>query len=224
MILAGALLFLAGQDAEAGRGTKPPAYPIRPLAPLSPPPSWVHDGDYPESASTRRISGLVKFRLDVDGKGNPVACHILNSSGYWVLDERSCSLLLVRAKFRPARDANGVGVTASFTSVWWWGLGGADRQEWTRLTRQITEPLPATVTVKKLPTSYKTPALVRVRFDKTGKPSGCKLELTSGNAAIDQVACRRAQADATLPEPASSSYAQPDVRMYLVAFGAGASD
>ena len=194
-------------------------FPVIRLQPRSAPQNWVQPSDYPDSAVRRDAFGMVRFRLDVDATGSVTGCHILNTSGFWVLDERTCLLLSRRAKFYPARDASGEAIPAVFVSNFFWAHGDANLRDWKALVRDVTDPFRMDVTVKKLPASYKEPALARVRFlESDGKPELCTIELSSGSAATDRVACDQLMRSATLPESTRTGMRRPDSRMYLVAF------
>jgi len=199
-----------------------PVETIYPIQPTTRPNNWVSDSDYPAEADSKGYFGMVRFKLDVDAAGLPSSCHILNTSGYWLLDERACELLLARAKFKPAHRADGTGVPASFISSFWWSHAQADRDDWVKLIKQVTDPVSSVVFVKKLPANYKEPPLVRVHFGEMGKPIECRVELTSGNTAIDKISCQQAQADAVLPEFVHVRPGKPDTRMYVIAFSADA--
>ena len=56
------------------------------------------------------------FRLDVDKEGNASRCTVVQSSGSPAVDERACSLLQQRARFRPATNSAGAPVPTSFQS------------------------------------------------------------------------------------------------------------
>jgi len=61
--------------------------------------AWVAPGDYPEAARREHMRGNTIVDLDVSTQGCPVACRIVKSSGYALLDDTSCTLLLARARF-----------------------------------------------------------------------------------------------------------------------------
>lgn len=63
--------------------------------------------DYPETALTRRAEGTTQFRLDIDAEGAVVRCSVTRTSGNAALDAATCSVLLGRARYLPARDRRG---------------------------------------------------------------------------------------------------------------------
>ena len=102
---------LAGTD-----GAAPQADPRGNLA------SWFSDDDYPVEARRRNEQGRVQIRLKIDPLGIVRACAILSSSGSVALDDATCALAKRRARFWPARDADGRPVWGSWTSAIRWRL------------------------------------------------------------------------------------------------------
>ncbi|MDV3456665.1 energy transducer TonB [Sphingomonas sp. HF-S4] len=206
------LLLLAVQDAAAGDGGE-----TVPVQPQTSPRDWVSVSDYPTAALNKRGFGVVHFRLTIDAAGKVSACNILNTSGFWMLDQHTCKLLTARARFVPARK-DGVAVESWFISNFFWAHGDFDKKDWNVLVKEVTEPISSRVTVKKLPTNYKQAPLTRVRFDARGAADWCNVEQGSGNPAIDTVACEQALAQAERPEMQGNLPRKPDTRMFLVEF------
>ncbi len=75
--------------------------------PLGNPGNWVVSDDYPTKALREELGGAVGFRLDIDEMGIPTKCTVTQSSGYEILNTKTCMLLMERARFRPALDTNG---------------------------------------------------------------------------------------------------------------------
>ena len=69
-------------------------------------PIFTYD-DYPAEAVRNRWQGTVGTELTVGPDGSPTACRITKSSGYKVLDDKTCELLMTRAKFMPPKDKDG---------------------------------------------------------------------------------------------------------------------
>ena len=78
---------------------------------------WIGMADYP---ADRTLEGRVRVELSVDARGSVTRCQIIESSGHPALDEHTCNLLQARARFEPARDADGNPRTSVFsdTIVW----------------------------------------------------------------------------------------------------------
>lgn len=67
--------------------------------PLTNPGSWITSADYPAIALRANEEGAVGFALDVGADGRVRSCTITASSGSPALDERTCSLIVQRARF-----------------------------------------------------------------------------------------------------------------------------
>lgn len=63
--------------------------------------------DYPAEAVRNHWQGTVIADLTVSAAGRVTACKIVKSSGHAVLDDATCNIIIQRATFNPARDANG---------------------------------------------------------------------------------------------------------------------
>ncbi|WP_447764760.1 energy transducer TonB [Sphingopyxis panaciterrae] len=105
-----------GEDAAARRAYK------RDLEPLGNPGRWVTNDDYPTKARTKMLEGDTGFRLTVDKMGAITHCEIISSSGFPILDERTCELLKMRAKFAPSLDASGEPVADTYSNRVRWQL------------------------------------------------------------------------------------------------------
>ena len=115
-----AALLLSGLAPASVAAAEPE--PARPLATL---PTLFSDADYPAAALRNHEQGPVGFRLEVGPDGRPSACSVASSSGSQALDSTTCRLLMERARFRPARDAEGKATSDSFTGRIVWRLGEA---------------------------------------------------------------------------------------------------
>ncbi len=81
---------------------------------------WVTADDYPPSALRNNEAGVTGVKLDIDATGHATDCTVTSSSGFPDLDQTACRLLPRRARFTPAKDAAGNGVTSTYTaSVPW---------------------------------------------------------------------------------------------------------
>lgn len=78
--------------------------------------SLVSNMDYPSEAIRNHEQGITAFRLDIGIDGRVTGCTITSSSGSPTLDAATCRLLVARARFEPARDANGKPTTDSYAS------------------------------------------------------------------------------------------------------------
>ncbi len=125
LLLAETLMLSAAAAGYPPPMHAPPSPPApQPLVgqpdPASNPARWIHGGDYPKAARGTGAQGMTNIRLHVDETGKPARCDIMRSSGYPVLDAHTCNLLMARARFLPARDADGKPAGALYSqSVRW---------------------------------------------------------------------------------------------------------
>ena len=80
------------------------------------------DEDYPAAAVRNREQGPVAFTLSVGADGRATACSVTGSSGSAILDSTTCRLLMMRARFEPARDSKGRPTTDTVTGRIVWRL------------------------------------------------------------------------------------------------------
>jgi protein TonB len=77
--------------------------------------------DYPADAMQNGWQGAVVVDLRIDAKGQPRRCVIVRTSGHESLDHATCNIMLIRARFIPAKDSNGKPVEDVFRTppiVW----------------------------------------------------------------------------------------------------------
>jgi TonB family protein len=92
--------------------------PVLLSASLKNPGSIITDRDYP--ASDHDKEGTTRFDLMVGPDGKPVSCTTTLSSGHSVLDQTACNAFMKRARFSPAKDANGMPTMGRYKgSVTW---------------------------------------------------------------------------------------------------------
>jgi TonB family protein len=83
---------------------------------------WIMASDYPVAALREERSGTVGFQLEIGSSGEVTGCNIVESSGHADLDQASCGNLMRRARFSPARDANGEPVASSYSNKVRWEI------------------------------------------------------------------------------------------------------
>jgi len=198
----------SAQEAAASTGTSKPA-------PRENPQPWVTDDDYPSASLGRREFGTVKFRLDLDARGNPTGCHVTGSSGYSDLDMRACKLLQKRARFVPVRDATGKGVSGPYDGSFSWNIPGHVRHN--PVSDLASEPVGLAIGVQAVPKNYASPATLRMVF-ADNKVKDCSVELSTGNPKLDEIACAQARAQIPPLRIEGSRFPQPDSRMVEVRF------
>ncbi len=102
----------------------PPTLPgVRPRpTPLGNPGVWITVLDYPASSEAGREEGVTGFQLAVDQSGSVTGCTVIASSGFPALDQQTCTILMLRARFNPATDAAGTAIAGTFRSRVRWML------------------------------------------------------------------------------------------------------
>jgi TonB family protein len=80
------------------------------------PRTLFNSDDYPPLAMKNKEQGTVQAELTVGTDGRVEACKILRSSNSSALDTATCNILTARAKFTPARNANGDAVKDRFVT------------------------------------------------------------------------------------------------------------
>lgn len=92
------------------------------LVPLTAPVSWISAVDYPPMALRMNEQGKVRVSLAIGTDGVPRSCRVDESSGSATLDERSCAILMARARFQPPKVARGKPVEATYTRAVDWRI------------------------------------------------------------------------------------------------------
>lgn len=96
---------------------------------LGPTKGWFSARDYPQEAVITRKEGVTAFELAVDENGLPADCRITKSSGTPQLDDRTCTIMLSRARFRPAHNKAGVAIPTIFRQSMKWNLPGKKQDQ-----------------------------------------------------------------------------------------------
>ena len=98
------------------------AEPAQPPQPIGSPANWFWTDDYPIEAQRREAEGMVQFRLEVSAAGMPTRCIVEQSSNDVDLDRATCTILMQRARFQPARDRRARAIASSYSSRIRWVL------------------------------------------------------------------------------------------------------
>jgi len=126
--------------------------------------------DYPEAELRDDHGGTVGYRLLVSDKGMPTGCEVMYSTRWKALDIRSCAVLIVRARFKPALDSAGRAVPGIFSGRVTWSVPG-------RRTIGSTDAPDSDLTVNlaSMPKGIRSPAVAVVAFavDTKGSASDC---------------------------------------------------
>lgn len=95
------LLASWGLDAEKHKTLSMPAIPQVGTD------GWIPSGTIPFSEFAKFAGGANQVRLMIDASGKPTGCHIFVPTLSESLNERICGLLMEKASFTPAKDAEG---------------------------------------------------------------------------------------------------------------------
>lgn len=80
---------------------------------------------YPPRALAAGEQGAVRFRAEVDAKGNVMACKVTEGSGFERLDRETCDLIVNHATFKPTLDSEGKARDAVHDGIVNWRIPGA---------------------------------------------------------------------------------------------------
>lgn len=69
--------------------------------------NWIVSSDYPAAAQLQNQSGTTKVDMAVDATGAITGCTVARSSGTVTLDEATCTLMMSRGRYLPARGPDG---------------------------------------------------------------------------------------------------------------------
>lgn len=89
-------------------------------SPLSNPGGWATSSDYPVSALRVGQSASVQFRLMIDKTGVPTDCKVQSATQGPAFIALTCSLLMKRARFKPATTTDGSPVESYYTNTVNW--------------------------------------------------------------------------------------------------------
>lgn len=94
---------------------------VQHVTPLERPTTWLHPKDFPPASERAGKQAVLSFRLMVAADGNPTACSIQErAQADPAISQATCSALMKRARFKPARRADGTPVASYFIdSVNW---------------------------------------------------------------------------------------------------------
>jgi protein TonB len=88
---------------------------------------WVYVSDYPAAALREGRSGVVTVELQIGRDGSIEQCRIARSSGSADLDETSCTAMVLRGRYEPARNARGRRIVSHVQRQIVWDAAAAQR-------------------------------------------------------------------------------------------------
>ncbi len=83
---------------------------------------WITTEDYPAGAIRENAQGLVAISVTIGTDGRVRSCLVTQSSNSRLLDEATCRLYTLRARFTPAHDADGNPTTTQLTLHYRWQI------------------------------------------------------------------------------------------------------
>ena len=109
---------------------------------------------YPPRAKAAGEQGSVRFRAEVDAKGNVMSCNVIGSSGFRRLDDETCEMIVDHATFKPTFNHEGKAREAIHDGIVNWRLPNASPV----VTQQVASAdTPDKIICKRIP---KTGSLV----------------------------------------------------------------
>jgi TonB family protein len=169
--------------ALAPDGDRPPAHRAR--GNLT---QYFNDSDYPRDAARRNEQGVTGFTLDVDAAGRVSACRVTESSGSASLDEATCRIAQERAQFEPARDRRGRPVPDQISRHMRWVL--PDDPATRALANLASYISDADYPAAAIRAGEQGTVRFRLWIGTNGLVSDCRIEASSGSAALDEATCR----------------------------------
>jgi TonB family protein len=82
---------------------------------------WVNYDSLPDQAKSEGMTGKVWFTLVVNPEGRASACNVTQTSGWPILDQATCAMIMRTARFEPALDGLGEPTTGEYSSTVTWG-------------------------------------------------------------------------------------------------------
>jgi TonB family protein len=79
--------------------------------------TWLDDDDYPKEMLRNGQPGVVNFRLSIDEKGMPTACHIQKTHREKGFDDTVCKAMMRKARFSPALDADKMPIASYYIAT-----------------------------------------------------------------------------------------------------------
>jgi hypothetical protein len=136
---------------------------------------------------------LVPVRMSVAADGSLETCDVEVTSGERRLDQLTCRLLMKRAKFKPARWADGTAAVGVYRTYAKWAVSTSPG-----VPPKVSYP-DLDLTVQALPSGIRSPAFVRVMFqvDAHEHPSSCiaeptpALDYVRNDPRLVQIACEQ---------------------------------
>jgi TonB family protein len=188
--------------------------------PVGSPGSWMNDMDYPAGAARRKEEGIVGFSMLIAPDGRVAKCDVTTSSGFPDLDQRTCAVMLVRTKFKPAHDENGKRVYDRYRAFLTWRLPGKQGGR-NPLGRPVYEP-DMILEVQKLRKAEQEHVVAIVaRTDGKGRVAYCESNETENSSPqLVAIACAQMKTSYTSDLRDGAGNPLPAIQGVRIAFRA----
>jgi TonB family protein len=183
--------------------------------PLRQPP-WMTPDDVPASIFMAGVQGTAGIRLSVDPDGRPFRCDVTTTSNSPEFDRLACLVALQRARFRPARDAQGARTFGSYSAYSKWVNPNAWAEPGLDYDR-VDLVLP----VNQLPRNGADSVRLHQVVEANGKVSACRSEDVKQNAALTRAACGYLASLETVPMRNSGGGSVGAVYRWTIKFTTG---
>ncbi len=179
--------------------------------------NWLTDQDYPADARKRGEEGAILFVTLNSPEGRIVRCDIIQSQLSSELNDRTCTLITARAKFRPATDETGAPAYSEWQTRIEWTLPDRRRPP---ATQTVTMPVDMEIQVQKLPEGAREKGVdILVKIDTEGHVTHCQgIKPDKDETKLVNVACAQARALSLEGAKDNDGRPIPLIRSMLVAF------
>ena len=209
MVISAFVLLVAAQAAAAAPSANVPA--PRTVVPVAPPAagerisarartnlaSYVSTDDYPDEAMFNDEEGTTGFRLNIATDGSVSECKVISSSGSPSLDDATCAIMRSRARFSPARAADGSPITDTVVARVTWRIAQDSRAAFrgarpfpVHRAWAITALASLVQPADRPQASFNGTTRFEVGIGPDGSVTDCTVRASSGSAPLDEAACR----------------------------------
>lgn len=174
--------------------------------------TWVRGSDLPRIDQNAAVTS---FDLMVNSEGKPTDCTIIVPSGTGALDNAVCRALLKRARFRPAKDAEGNTTASAYRDRIVWLPQAVGNNYW-------FDDADLVVSTERLTEQLKKTAEVLVISGRDVERS-CVISKSVGVPKLDELACLIANNPRFSPPITDKGTAVRGVRLLRVGFQPGST-
>lgn len=172
---------------------------------------WFYDADWEKLVGSKG-HGLTLFRVTVSPDGRAQDCAIEAASGVPELDKLTCDRVMQRARFRPAKWADGTPAYDVYRRTVLW----ADLTAF-----HYSFPVDVEIKVSGMPKGVSAPTKLTVNFavDAGGRRSSCEASDRDANPTLVSLACQQILANyPAIPAKNQAGVAVPSIQNATVSF------